>query len=141
MRIRLPYLRGLLFFSFLMLSMRAVAPVLNIVYIDGSEAINPYDRLLKAVLRVESSGDTLAYNIIEEAVGGLQIRPIRLLDYNQRTGKNYKLADCYNFRISKEIFFYYASQYGTTDYESIARSWNGSGIATIDYWAKVRALL
>jgi hypothetical protein len=121
--------------------MRAVAPVLNILYIEVSLPVNLFDRLLTAVLLVESSGDTLAYNINEEAVGGLQIRPIRLLDYNQRTGKNYKIEDCYNFRISKEIFLYYADQSGTTDYESIARCWNGSGIATLDYWARVKSFL
>jgi hypothetical protein len=83
----------------------------------------------------------MAFNINEEAVGGLQIRPIRLLDYNQRTGKNYKMKDCYDFRISKEIFLYFAKLSGTNDYESIARSWNGSGITTLSYWVRVKSFL
>jgi hypothetical protein len=124
-----------------MLSMRAVAPVINTIYIGISAPENPFEGLLNAVLQVESAGDTLAFNDIEEAVGGLQIRPIRLRDFNQRTGKNYKIEDCYKFRISKEIFMYYAGKSCSHDYESIARNWNGSGVATIVYWSKVRAFL
>jgi hypothetical protein len=83
----------------------------------------------------------LAYNNIEEAIGAFQIRPIRLLDYNQRTGNNYKSADCYNLRISKEIFMYYARRFEFSDYELIARNWNGSGKATLEYWEKVKSNL
>jgi hypothetical protein len=121
--------------------MRAVAPVSNTAYICVYQPVKPFERLIRAVLLVESLGDTLAFNIDEEAVGGLQIRPIRLLDYNQRTGKNYKMKDCYNFRISKKIFLYFAELSGTNDYESIARSWNGSGKATLIYWVKVKSFL
>jgi hypothetical protein len=70
-----------------------------------------------------------------------QIRPIRLLDYYQRTGINFKLKDCRNFEISKEIFLYYARLTGYPDYEIIARNWNGSGNATLDYWKKVKSNL
>lgn len=94
---------------------------------------------MKAVVQVESAGDTLAYNPSEEAAGAFQIRPVRLLDYFQRTGINYKIEDCYNYDISKEIFLYYARQTGYRDYERIARNWNGSGKSTIDYWDKVKA--
>jgi hypothetical protein len=70
-----------------------------------------------------------------------QIRPIRLLDYYQRTGIIYKSKDCYNFETSKEVFLYYARQTGYPDYEMIARNWNGSGNATLDYWKKVKSNL
>ena len=90
---------------------------------------------------VESSGDTLAFNLIEEAYGAFQIRPIRLLDYYQRTGRKYKIEDCYNYKISKEIFLYYAIRNGNLDYQTIARNWNGSGKMTLDYWKKVLAHL
>ena len=90
---------------------------------------------------VESAGDTLAFNQLEEAVGAFQIRQIRLLDYYQRTGINYTIEECYNFNISKEVFLYYARLTGYQDYETIARNWNGSGDATLDYWKKIKSNL
>ena len=118
--------------------MRAAAPDIQVAYIKVSEPIDVYARLIKAVIMVESFGDTMAYNMTEEAIGAFQIRPIRLLDYNQRTGKNYKTADCYSYKISKEIFLYYAKRIGFPHYELIARNWNGSGESTLEYWEKVR---
>jgi hypothetical protein len=138
---KIQYRRCILSVCFLLLTLRVTAPVYNSAYIIVTYPVRPYDRILNAVLMVESAGDTLAFNLSEEAVGGLQIRPIRLRDYNQRTGKDYKIEECYNFRISKEIFLYYAELYGYNDPESIARNWNGSGIATFHYWNKVRLLL
>jgi hypothetical protein len=129
----------IVFFSFL--AIRASAPDIKVAYIRSTEPVNAYDRLIKAIVQVESAGDTLAYNLSEEAVGAFQIRPIRLLDYYQRTSSNYKIQDCYNFEISKEIFLYYARQIGYPDYETIARNWNGSGNATLDYWKKVKSNL
>lgn len=133
--------KSVLFVFFLLLTTRAVAPGLKVAFILVSEPIDPYERLIKAVIQVESSGDTLAFNLIEEAIGAFQIRPIRVRDYNQRTGSNYKLKDCCNFEISKEIFMYYARQIGFPNYESIARNWNGSGIKTLEYWEKVKKYL
>jgi hypothetical protein len=126
---------------FLLHTIKAAAPVLNMGIILVSQPITPYDRLVNAVFQVESKGDTLAYNIIEEAIGAFQIRPIRLKDFNQRTGNHLELTDCYNFQISKEIFLYYAVKIGFQDYESIARKWNGSGETTLDYWERVKSFL
>lgn len=117
------------------------APETTVTYILASEPVDAYDRLTKAVVLVESAGDPLAYNLTEEAVGAFQIRPIRILDYNQRTGKNYKIEYCYNFDISKEVFLYYARKIGYPDYETIARNWNGSGKTTQGYWEKVKSKL
>ncbi len=126
---------------FLLISARAASPDIEVGFIFESEPINVYDKLLKAIVQVESSGDTLAYNKIEGAVGAFQIRYIRLLDYNRRTGKNYKHSDCYNFKVSQEIFLYYAKKQDFHNYELIARNWNGSGITTLDYWKRVKVLL
>jgi hypothetical protein len=124
-----------------LLSVKLSAPDIKIGYILASKPVNSYDRLVNAVVMVESLGDTLAYNIIEGAIGAFQIRQIRLLDYNQRTGTNYKSEDCYSYVISKEIFLFYAKRIGYHDYESIAREWNGSGMKTLCYWEKVKAYL
>jgi hypothetical protein len=134
-------MKGVLIASFSLLGLRASAPDIKVTYILNNEPVDAYERLIKAVIQVESAGDTFAFNLSEEAAGAFQIRPIRLLDYYQRTGNNYQIEDCYNFEISKEIFLYYARQIGYPDYETIARNWNGSGNITLDYWEKVKSNL
>ena len=124
-----------------LLDLRLSAPDVKVIYIPFTKPLDAYERLVNAVVMVESAGDTLAFNQLEEAVGAFQIRQIRLLDYYQRTGINYTIEECYNFNISKEIFLYYARQTGYQDYETIARNWNGSGNATLDYWEKIKANL
>ena len=121
-----------------MLTLKSGAPDIKVAYIKVSEPVDVYSRLIKAVIMVESFGDTMAYNLNEEAIGAFQIRPIRLMDYNQRTGNNYEAKDCYSYKISKEIFLYYAKRIGFPKYELIARNWNGSGETTLDYWEKVK---
>lgn len=134
-------LKSVLIVFFSLLAIRVSAPDIKVTFISIPEPVNAYERIIKAVVQVESRGDTLAYNLSEGAIGAFQIRPIRLLDYYQRTGNNYKIEDCYNFEISKEIFLYYARQTGFQDYETIARNWNGSGETTLDYWEKVKSNL
>ena len=134
-------MKSVLIVFFSLLAFQATAPALNVAFIYSSDPVDAYDRLIKAVVKVESAGDTLAYNLAEGATGAFQIRPIRILDYYQRTGNNYKVEDCYNFEISKEIFLYYARQIGYPDYETIAKNWNGSGKTTLDYWEKVKSNL
>lgn len=125
----------------LLISLKVAAPEAKVLTIFINKPVDPYERLVNAIIKVESKGDTLAYNEIEEAAGAFQIRPIRLRDYNNRTGNNYTHSDCYNLKISKEIFLYYANKIGYPNYELIAREWNGSGKTTIDYWKKVRTYL
>ena len=137
----LSWFKFILIIFFLMIELKAAAPGTITTFIFVAQPIEAYNRLINAVVMVESSGDTMAYNLEEEAYGAFQIRPIRLLDYNQRTGKNYKTEDCFNFEISKKIFLYYAENMGYRDYQSIARNWNGSGKMTLDYWAKIKKYL
>lgn len=134
-------LKSIPFVLLMLISKNAAAPDYKAVFIESSVPVNVFDRLINAVVQVESLGDTLAFNFFEQAIGAFQIRPIRLQDYNRRTGKNYKSVDCFNFEISKEIFLYYAKKTGNHDYETIARNWNGSGIRTLDYWNKVKKLV
>jgi hypothetical protein len=130
------------FIVFLFLfTQKAGAPDNKVAYILISEPVDAYERLIKAVVMVESFGDTMSYNLTEQAFGAFQIRPIRLRDYNLRTGSKYKSEDCFNYKISKEIFLYYARQTSYLQYETIARNWNGSGATTLDYWDKVKSHL
>jgi hypothetical protein len=127
-------------FMFLM-TLRVSAPDMNVIFLLNSPPVDAYGRLINAVVQVESSGNTLAYNILEEATGAFQIRPIRIRDFNQRTGENIRIEECYNYEVSKAIFLYYAKLPEYIDYELIAKNWNGSGTATQVYWEKVRSKL
>jgi hypothetical protein len=134
-------MKKILFIFFVLITQKAIAPDAKIITINQTNPVNIYDRLIRAIIFVESGGDTLAYNPLEDAYGAFQIRPIRLLDYNQRTGKNYSVKDCYRLDISKEIFLYYATRITSNDFETISRNWNGSGPLTLIYWHKVKTLL
>jgi hypothetical protein len=123
------------------LTLRATAPNTETLTIFYSKPVEPYKKLIYAIGMVETKCDTLAYNPIEQAVGYFQIRPIRVKDYNRRTGSHYKLKDMYNYQISEKIFLYYAEQIGPYDPGKIARNWNGSGVRTYYYWNRVKKYL
>jgi len=125
---------------FLLLTTKVIAPDIKTLVIVEARPVDIYERLMLAILEVESGGDTLAYNAFEDAYGPFQIRPIRLTDYNKRTGKRYRMRDCYTLSVSREVFLYYAKILGP-DYEIIAKRWNGSGEKTVLYWSKVRTVL
>ncbi len=114
------------------------APTNESIVILSASPVKPYKELIHAIGIVETKCDTLAYNPIEQAVGYFQIRPIRLEDYNKRTGSKYKMKDLYDYEISEKIFLYYAEQIGPNDLEKIAKNWNGSGPLTIHYWNKIK---
>lgn len=124
---------------FLLVTELLFAPMLYVLDIEEVQPICSYDALIRAVVAVESGGDASAYNQKENAVGAFQIRQIRVDHYNQLTGKNYSLADMFDYEISKEIFIYFAQREPT--FEAIARRWNGSGTATDIYWEQVKAQL
>ena len=131
----------LLMVCVILIPLQGFAPQQKAVYIAIEPPIEPYKALWDAVSMVESSMDSMAYNVREQATGIVQIRPIRLRDYNTRTGNRLKLSDMYSVKISKEIFFYFATKYHYTDYETIAKKWNGSGHKTIIYWQKIKKQL
>lgn len=125
----------------LLFAYKAYAPGSLAFVIVEKNPVNPYKKLINAIGMVETKHDTLAYNPIEEAVGYFQIRPIRVEDYNKRTGKAVKKMDLYNYKISEKIFLYYASQIGPYNFRQIAMDWNGSGPLTISYWNRVKKYL
>jgi len=136
-------LRKIAFVTLLLLSFtfRVSAPNRESLIILDSRPIEPYKRLIRVIGIVETGNDTLAFNPIEKAAGYFQIRPIRLEDYNKRTGSNYKMKDLFNYDVSEKIFLYYADKIGPYDFEKIARKWNGSGHLTITYWKRIKQYL
>lgn len=136
------YFKKIVLFTFLLaIALKAFAPSSEQIIIINNPPVDPFRKLIHAIGMVETSYDTLAYNPIEEAVGYFQIRPIRLKDYNHRTGSKYSMIDLYDYKISEKIFLYYASQTGPYNFEQIARNWNGSGRRTFLYWKQVKKYL
>ncbi len=125
----------------LTLAHKVFAPTRESLVIISGSPVEPFKNLIHAIGMVETQFDTLAYNPVEEAVGYFQIRPIRLLDYNIRTGSNYTRHDLFNYEISEKIFLFYASEIGPYDLERVARTWNGSGKNTGLYWNQVKRFL
>lgn len=123
---------------FITVVFRASSPSREAFVIFDSPPVEAYKNLIFAIGLVETMNDTLAYNPVEQATGIFQIRPIRLEDYNRRTGKNYKMKDLFNYKISEQIFLYYSDQIGPYDLEQIARRWNGSGHMTTYYWNRIK---
>jgi hypothetical protein len=128
-------------FLLLLFSLKVSAPSARSLAVLEQAPVKPYEQLSFAVGMVETKGDTLAYNPLEEAVGIFQIRPIRLIEYNRRTGSTYTRKDLFNYEISKQIFLYFADQIGPHNFELIARKWNGSGHLTSSYWERIKRYL
>jgi hypothetical protein len=132
-------LKKIIFVTVLLsLTFRVLAPIRVTMNVAVPSPVQPYRKLINAIGKVETNYDTIAYNPEEKAVGIFQIRPIRLEDYNKRTGNRYKMKDLYNYEISEKIFLYYASEIGPYDFEKIAKRWNGSGPKTSYYWKRVK---
>ena len=134
-------MKVILIIFLLLVSIKAIAPPYTPLYITKAEAIDPYKAIKYAVGMVECNLDILAFNLLESATGYFQVRPIRLNDYNERTGSNYTLQDMYDYEKAERVFMYYATRIGYRNPGQIARDWNGSGPMTWEYWRKVRYYL
>jgi len=135
------YRRSLFVVTFSLICTGLFAPGNQTAAIAASQAVNPYFSLLMAVAMVETLGDPLAYNEEENAVGLLQIRQVRIDDYNRRTGSNLTLEQMYDVGMSVKVFMYYASLGSHKDLEKIAKAWNGSGPMTELYWKRIKEYL
>ena len=129
-------MRNLLPCLLFLISEPLFAPVSNTITIIEIEPYNEYESLLLAIYSVESNSGKYLYNEKENAVGPLQIRPIRVRDYNIRTGRNYRHEDFYSYELSRKMFLYYARG---KSYEEAAKDWNKSKTDT--YWNNVKSKL
>lgn len=112
---------------------------------EGSIVHSQKIKLINSVIMVESSGNDLAHNLSEDAVGCLQIRPIMVREVNRllkRRGesRSYTLEDRWNRRKSIEMFLVFNKN--ISSFEEQCRRWNGgpngmNKTATIKYWNKV----
>ena len=103
------------------------------------------DRLVEALMMVESGGDSLAYNSSEDAVGVLQIRPIMVREVNRILATDsFTLKDRWSKTKSIAMFNVLRSHLKGASDEKLARTWNGGykeKKATLKYWAKVKKFL
>lgn len=132
--------------------MKLIFIVLNVGLFLSTSSVEvvrsiPKDNLIKAIMYVESRGNTKAHNISEDAVGCLQIRPIMLREVNRLLGYNkYKLADRWSKAKSIEMFNVIKEHTTNPTDEKLARNWNGgwNGYkkqSTLKYWYKVKKQL
>ncbi len=119
----------------LTITFEVFAPTDKTIILTEGERLAPYESIWRAVCLVESSGNRFAHNVKEDAVGIAQIRPIRIKDFNRRTGKHYKHSEMYDTTKAKEVFIYYFNIY---DIDKSIRLWNGSGVKSYEYLAKVK---
>lgn len=123
----------------LLISFDLLAPASPFVTIEQRDPVRPYEALWQAVCQVESTGNPAAYNPVEGAVGIAQIRQCRVDHFNALTGKLYRLQDCYDPDVAREVFMEFAVR--LREPERIARKWNGSGPMTDVYWNKIKTQL
>ena len=122
-------------------TLRAFCPMEQVLYMERSEGVNPYERYIEAVTWVESQNDTWAINVHEQAVGSFQIRPIRVDHYNRLRGTDYKTWDFFDYDLSRDMFLFFADRYGPYNIDMAVKRWNGSGKMTIGYWKRVQKQL
>ena len=108
------------------------------LYLSLRGAEPDYEKFVKALTWIESRHNPFAVGVNQDH-GLFQITPIRLKDYNQRTGSKYSLADCFDVNISRKIFDYYSAG---LPFEVAARRWNGGPAgcrmkSTIHYWDRI----
>ena len=121
---------------FLLITIRVMAPTERFQPLLKPDPVNPYLNLYNASCFVESSHRAKVINEKEQAWGIVQIRQVKLDDYNKETSNHYTLQDCLNPDISKMIWMHFASKYDYRDCESIAKTWNRS--KTEKYWNKIK---
>lgn len=114
-------------------------PDKRLVIFEGV-VITPYEAIIRAVTTIESSNGVNLINKEEMAVGWFGIRPVRLQDYNERTGKSITLDQCYSYEVGEMIFLYYVSQIDYRDIKAICRNWNGNSEKNL-YYKKILKVL
>jgi hypothetical protein len=146
-RLTLSILALLLVSSSTMVEPAFKAPIQELKAIPLTSICIDNDKLVDALIHVESSGNDSAYCVSEDAVGCLQIRKTMIRDVNRilkhrGDTTKYKMKDRWNRIKSVEIFNIYCEHYKLTSPEAKARCWNGGprGLtkkATQKYWDKV----
>tara|TARA_S200002703_G_scaffold90186_1_gene77791 strand:- start:1543 stop:2082 length:540 start_codon:yes stop_codon:yes gene_type:complete len=129
-----------------------IVPTKPTVTINPLLTIDTSDKLMKAMIQVESLGKADAVGDNGNAIGILQMHPIAVRSVNQICEKNdldleFSYDDRYDPEKTMQMYWIWrnAKHSDSTD-EVIARSWNGGPNgpninATTHYWNKVQIAL
>lgn len=101
-------LRNKEYFIWMTLGAFIVALVFSLVIIcfqAGAEEIN-----LRKIIYIESSGNNLAWNRIDDSRGLFQITPICLKEYNRLNTRHYSPDDLWNPEINTKIAHWYLTK-------------------------------
>lgn len=109
-----------------------------------------YEKLIPALIKVESQGNPKAVGDKGKAFGVLQIWDVVVQDVNMIAGTKYVHADAFDPKKAQEMCRIYLGHYCSEKrlgrkptYQDAARIWNGGPkghvkTATLGYWAKVQ---
>ena len=90
-----------------------------------------WNKIMNAIIQVESQGNAKAHNANGDCAGILQITPILVEQCNiwlkdQKSSKRYTLKDRYDVEKSKEMFIMIQEHYNPShNVEKAIRLWNG----------------
>jgi hypothetical protein len=91
---------------------------------------NKWERVMNAIIQVESSGNPKAHNPNGDCAGILQITPILVKECNsllakKKSKKRYTLGDRYNAEKSKEMFILLQEHFNPEmNVEKVIKQWN-----------------
>ena len=95
-----------------------------------TDSVFNWDKLINAISKVESGGNTKAHNKNGDCAGVLQIVPILVKECNQilkskKSKKRYTLSDRYNAKKSKEMFVLLQEHFNPEhNIEKAIKCWN-----------------
>lgn len=134
---------------------RGLFAALALCLAADAQAVTPsdLDRLIPALVKVESSGNPRAVGDAGASLGILQVQRAVVADVNRAHGTRYSHADAFDPAKAEAICRAYLAIYctprrlgRTPTLEDAARIWNGGPTgwkknSTKSYWHKVRAAL
>ena len=113
----------------IILAFAMIMAVQTMAYGQGKGA--KWERVMNAIIKVESGGNPKAHNPNGDCAGILQITPILVKQCNiwlanQKSSKRYTMSDRYNAEKSKEMFIMVQEHYNPEgNVEKAIRIWNG----------------
>ena len=99
-------MKKMLIFIFLLNQTTLMDPTDTRILLVSPVLWHPYATIIQTMGYVESGQDNGAINKKEAARGYYQVRPIRLKDFNQRTGLHFTMEDMHDFNKASIVFMY-----------------------------------
>lgn len=123
----------------MVIAMTMVIP--TTAYSQTKKEVNKWERVMNAIIAVESEGNPKAHNPNGNCAGILQITPILVKECNnllkqKKSTKRYTIGDRYNAQKSKEMFIFLQEHFNPeANVEKAIKQWN-CGFYTKDWKSK-----